>query len=424
MASEDHPVVDMIDEIINKVEDINDDSKNENMNEETGSINDCKSAQECKCISRMCEAMKFYQTIKHDMNNRATQDKLITYCNESHASLVNDYVHIITYHNDNDLHYMANTLINDNNFMQCNINDCKCTKRYYGNRRININNEKQDSKYSVYKNIMDQMHCNVLHLWDMGMRVKLDKAPTDDRDLFSHIRDSVREQINQLDNSNEQNVNAQKYSIDIDNKDNDVEFKEITFLDGLYEELQQQKTPIDRIKAFHKYINDEEYDSDSLKADMMGLICEANIDCCTTSNMYNFIERYIYITSIYQDSFSTGYTFYYWDHYKPSEESIKQQQKGFLMNRNDHGGYEVKELYINIKYKNIKEETLQNAIFYLDLASFIGSRIKADTLMLSKRAKNMKSCCAYLLYYGIDDDTPLSVNNLLSIILYTDYTDL
>eukprot|EP01083_Nonionella_stella_P267334 903201_1 len=101
---------------------------------------------------------------------------------------------------------------------------------------------------------------------------------------------------------------------------------------------------------FSSKLKDEDYDSDALEDDHDVDSMKTNITMYLQPNHYSVVQRYLHLSSLYKVSFSTGYTFYYWQQYK---KSITQHQ--FFANQNDHGGFTPNELYVASKYKNIKE---------------------------------------------------------------------
>ena len=74
------------------------------------------------------------------------------------------------------------------------------------------------------------------------------------------------------------------------------------------------------------------------------------------------------------------------------------------------------------KYKTLKEEITNNKIYSLNISSFNDSNEKA--INLNSNSNHIKAIKASYEYseseYGIDLGSSLSINNVLSVILYTD----
>ena len=132
-----------------------------------------------------------------------------------------------------------------------------------------------------------------------------------------------------------------------------------------------------------------------------------------------YFQIYIALTP----SFSIGYIFYYWKLYK--HKGVNKRKQSYN-NKNDHSGYEPNELYIEPKYKNIKEEILNNEIYYLLMTDWDRNHLKALKYVATVKAKNMVSSLSSELrhHYGIPPGTSLGYEQLLSIVLYCDNTEL
>ncbi len=102
----------------------------------------------------------------------------------------------------------------------------------------------------------------------------------------------------------------------------------------------------------------------------------------------------------------------------------KEQWAG---NMNDHSGYDICDLYIHQKYASFKEEVSNYKYItmkqYQDLVV-----VKAQSYMSSKIRKQTKPFKARYntkLHYDIDrENTVLGYNNLVCLILYTDWSKL
>eukprot|EP01084_Bolivina_argentea_P288706 495577_1 len=97
-------------------------------------------------------------------------------------------------------------------------------------------------------------------------------------------------------------------------------------------------------------------------------------------------------------------------------------------NRFDHSGCEIYELYIDAKYTTLKQEILNNTYHQLNISQFVISLKKAETYITTKNSKRYKAHISnkFDVYkvYDIDADKPLTVQNILSVILYCDWSDL
>eukprot|EP01084_Bolivina_argentea_P306953 530498_1 len=134
--------------------------------------------------------------------------------------------------------------------------------------------------------------------------------------------------------------------------------------------------------------------------------------------IYGFIHKQ-YIENYKQSavSFSTGITWFYWQWYK-NRNAIPAISS---MNVNDYGGYDVKNLFVKRKYENYKEEILKQIGMeeYQTLVFF-----KANELMTSDKVKTIKAHGLSAVYhYGINKGEPVTIKHIMSLILYTDFSD-
>ena len=116
-----------------------------------------------------------------------------------------------------------------------------------------------------------------------------------------------------------------------------------------------------------------------------------------------------------------GLRFYYWDYY----QSIEELPDVFVNNYNSHSGHSVSSLFVKRKYESFKEEIME----YSDISFYQYQNevvVKAKHYQNTQKVKKIKahSYCKYYYHYGIKEGTALSFNNLVSVILYTDYSSL
>eukprot|EP01084_Bolivina_argentea_P273455 465809_1 len=120
-------------------------------------------------------------------------------------------------------------------------------------------------------------------------------------------------------------------------------------------------------------------------------------------------------TAQYAKSYSFGHKYYYWDEFKYNNEHDHGPNKGYLK----------RDWYIKKKYDSIKQEILQNSIYSLDLIIFNITMDKAERLLLSQTAKQMKSDNSVFSEFAkIKPYSSLSINNILCVLLYCDYSEL
>eukprot|EP01084_Bolivina_argentea_P008582 16050_1 len=174
---------------------------------------DCKSIKDgCKPTHRMINALIYYSTLNidlscHDSNKihsitdtnciqliddlimifkdgkesnnikqKTDKDKFIKYITETYTQFLNDYIHIMDKHN-NDIEEISESMVRDFSLMNtCDIKNCSLLRNHFRDRNYAKNELKADDiNMTFYIDIMNCMHCHLYHLYDIGMRVKMDE---------------------------------------------------------------------------------------------------------------------------------------------------------------------------------------------------------------------------------------------------------
>ena len=183
---------------------------------------------------------------------------------------------------------------------------------------------------------------------------------------------------------------------------------------------------------FNKYIQDQEYDSDALRDDLM--------DCDENGKGSNIAEHmankaFVDIIREYQRNnfndttktssiLDTGITWYYWKYYKnfvgkKNKRDTQIKLKDY-QNINQHLGYSYSDLYVKQKYLSFKTEILTHISIadYNDLVLLKAQKYKATELCKTIWANDHSD---NFLHYNIKKGTNITMGHLMSIILYCDF---
>ena len=126
--------------------------------------------QQCSCTKRIIMALHHYQTVNRE-NNEETRDNIVKFFKHVYKGLLNDFIHIITYHNDTiELEEIQEILLKDSDTNPCDISNCLMASRYHRDRTKDDIKCDDDEIHMFYRDIMDQIHCYLYHLFDMGLR--------------------------------------------------------------------------------------------------------------------------------------------------------------------------------------------------------------------------------------------------------------
>ena len=114
--------------------------------------------------------------------------------------------------------------------------------------------------------------------------------------------------------------------------------------------------------------------------------------------------------------FSTGFTWMYWDHFKPKDD----EDGDAVIQWTNHT---KKELYSpSPKHGNFKDEILE----YPTMTKLLYEKLRVKVEEFMKNSKKVKALRAYFSgwakHYGISKDAPVADAHLFAVILYCDYT--
>eukprot|EP01084_Bolivina_argentea_P241414 405280_1 len=348
----------------------------------------------CKPTQNILKALDDYQSI----NNKEECDpqSLFDICCTKYTSLLDDFIHVTNTHKD-ELDDIFNLISANHMVSKCNVLTCPLSQRHNSTNFT----KSEDHNFAFYRDLLDSMHCYCYHLWDYGFRSRSSSSS------ITPIK------LNRIDNINKFNLNNDDY----------IEPEE-TFLDAFIEHMLRN-----RITTALQEIQLCEYDTDAIKSDINvsehNSIMNSNIATMLDNEThYDIMKDFVYecIVSDMQPSFSIGYTFYYWEHYKKPLDTNQEH----YANRNEHLGHQTHELYIKAKYASLKEEILDNEIFGLAKDEYQRCLTKLQKFMMTKTVKNMKSVqfAEKRLHFGVGTNTPISTEHLLSIIFRCDFTAL
>eukprot|EP01084_Bolivina_argentea_P004324 8226_1 len=419
--------------------------------------------KQCDHINRLIHGLMYYQSINPSDNN------FTTFCVDIYKQLIDDHIHLVTKHSQ-QLEAIHQQLVEDKRFGECSINECARIQRHYTDNRRNkrvsdkkISKSTYDAKSAFYAETFDSIHHYLFHLFHLGMRTKNNEHKSQNNEHKSQNNEH-KSQNNEHKSQNRSNNNNKygykdyefirkqqiisehrkhipflmnrfgthntKFNIQVNN---DADFisanndTEKIFTDSLFERIERGLCSLDTIKKLYFFINDEEYDTDAFREDVEvdDLLLKSNIynEIENADKLFGLIKTHINEDTLCSSSFSTGLIFYYWDWYK----NTKQFDDDEIFNMNDHGGHAISSLYVNKKYNTFKQEILMHIDIeeYNDLVL-----LKAQIHVSTKRAKQIRSDAQESDYrtsdfhYDIPNDAPLSISNLISLILYCDFSNL
>ena len=267
--------------------------------------NDNNNYKQCKSISRLVVALKYYSVLNTN-NNEKHRDIFIHFISTIYQNILNDYIHFLKHHGK-QIEDIRSYFINDYNFTDCNITNCTFTSRHHRSNShervqqqlqqtsITLSNQKEplDSTFEFIQETMDGLHFYVFHLFEVGLRSSTknndkDKTKLNEEKLESEYFDEefkrLKTRISETQErtksferfgTNENNKFSIKTEFDKKEEINDYKDNQIndnsdgmTYLDELYKHLNKNGVDINAINNLKKFIQTEQFDTDSLAMDV------------------------------------------------------------------------------------------------------------------------------------------------------------
>eukprot|EP01084_Bolivina_argentea_P098392 176834_1 len=397
----------------------------------------CESVQQCNVIPRLITTLQYYSSLDI-MKNMEQANNFIEFVDEAHLTLLDDYTHLVNCH--------GNDLIEISKYISpCkDIKTCQFTSRHQ--QVIGTKKAGKEPKLSFYKNVMDSMHFYICHLYDTGLRsLDIDNdlqdeeiKRVDDKNFdkeFYRLNKNIR-------NRNHLTTSFERFKSNKNNKFNivanqnagassDDNVDGTTYLDLLYEHLTKSGVPNKDIDTLQAFIQSEDFDSETITFDLQytNATADSNVWMHISFNMIEnkkcvqALSDYVQAITMSSSSFNLGLRMYYWEYYKNIEKIPENEQA--IWNVNDHSGYSMSELYIKQRYGSFKEEIANykcltfsqyKTEIVLKVNRYINTHIVKHTRAAVWRCK--------ALHYGVQYFQILGFANLLSLVLYTDYSQL
>eukprot|EP01084_Bolivina_argentea_P281198 481082_1 len=384
---------------------------------------DCGKDFVCRCTRRIITAIKYYQML--DLGKSEDREKFIIFYEDIYKHMLDDFIHLITRHHDM-LDKMYDFATKRMGLAKCNLKECFKQKRHNRDREDEMElKDENDIRFVYPRDMMDAIHCYVLHIYDFGLAVHesqlqafKQEAETKTYDGDDLYRDDARAHLAQI----VKQVKLQMQQFKRFKQNNKYQFHYNTmhetdceFMEGMYYYV----TKMYKLKLF---LLREEYDSDAILDDIKEDTDVSNVfygGLDENKRDYDHIKEYVRAWKLSGQVFATGFTYYYWNYYK--DNNFDEDD---FRNVNDRSGYQKRELFVQSKHKNLKEEMLKNKIRPLKNKSWMRSCTKLSKI---KRTKHSKQLIAANrdneLHYDLNG-TEISDKHLLAVILYCDWTDL
>ena len=198
--------------------------------------------------------------------------------------------------------------------------------------------------------------------------------------------------------------------------------KQRCFVDVLMIEFHKNRMKQQRISSISAFIKEEEYDTESIVADLEEPARSNIKHSVSVSPQFMLISSKLILQRTIRNSlYSPGKRYFYWEYYRNLEDLRNKVCRGIW---EENIGYTLGEWFVERKYENLKEELLSNLLVRFSLQHFDNTMSKATEKW---RAWN-KSCgqirCnrSYWKKYGIEPDDTISLEHMVSILCYTNFS--
>eukprot|EP01084_Bolivina_argentea_P117806 209142_1 len=370
---------------------------------------DNESYVECQAMMRLFVTLKYYSLLDV-YNNKDDACMFENFLNEIYPAFIDDYVHFINHHS----HELENIYVELESMLTCAVSKCLFTSRHVSSNFRDKDEQNMDAKIKFYSKIINSLHFYLFHCFDVGLRTR--ECDTEQKDEDYIYFKNIQETAYVTKDFDRFAVIKDTFMIHESEIKNDEDDR--TTLDRLYEYLKNKRSPdIDVIKL-KTIIQQEEYDSESITLDTELIF----------GNMLSFQLNYELIENIYHfmntqgsKTFHLGVRLYYWNYYKLLRQIFDEQQEDY--NINDHGGYEIANLFVVSKYSSFKEEILNYIHFPFQQYHEVNVKVTEYTKTKIVKATEAISC-ALNYPYKIDQGESLTYAHILSMVLYTDYSEL
>eukprot|EP01084_Bolivina_argentea_P038061 70380_1 len=401
----------------------------------------CHTIEDCTAIKRLTCGLQYY-SILDIMKNTQHQDMLKDFFSNIYKNMFNDLIHLTCNHTEH-LYEIKKMLIHKKSFSPCEISRCDFTLRHnesFENDESNV----LDQTINLYKETMDSLHFYVFHLYDCGLRTVAAEISKDlqqntkavafkENDeyfdvLFSKIIKNV-EQKKPITNCFHRFVGNKKFNINpnFTDKENILKYSQkksnYTYLDELMKYLRIKCISANEINKFENMIHFEEYDSEAIVDDLDDNDEASNIQFYVNHPCVDQLKKVILNNKRNASAFSIGFRFYYWVFYKSRINSPDEEHTA--NNQHHHSGYDISDLYIEKKYESFKEEILHYKFLHMaNLNKVVAKVTQYENTDIFKKTTAAPELNYSKLHYGINEGSTLGVDHLISLILYTDFSEL
>jgi len=386
----------------------------------------------CAHLTRFVTAMRYHELLTSSKGRKKGNALFAEFCAEHYPLFLADYIHFMRRH-ANDAEAIKAEALEKFGLAPCSVSHCKVQRRDSRRRGGDKGKGKADDGCEhFYGDTVANVHFLLHHLRQHGLRTLLNAdeqeavKDDDEDDEIECVDAKFAERAAQIAQSKKQFGtelgDSTKFTIQIESEDEASKQKgkgtRVLLMDELFKHLRAHDDPHSgKVQAL---LVGEHFDSVSVQIDLDFETGNVASDALRAN-----IGRFVHDFNIGGRSFSTGLAFQYHAFFADEQKANWFQEKQRTDNTHDYGGHTLSSLFVPARFESIKEEVLNSK--FLSAAEFEEFIVgKAQRYFESAECKAMKCKERMIddLHFGIEEDDPLRVEHLHSLLLYTDFSAL
>ena len=192
----------------------------------------------------------------------------------------------------------------------------------------------------------------------------------------------------------------------------------------------------DAIESLIDFMDRQHYETDAMVGDLddvddsnlTKIISDGDGNGNNVSVFREMTKRMILERSLKSSLYSPGVRYLYWNIYRGNKEKRRKVfQARTKPAYEENRGYTLGQWFVEKKYENLKEEILNNLVLALSARQFAVTLQKAMDKLSEWRDRGKQPRCVKIWWresYGIAEGDEISVEHIVAILLYTNFSDL
>ena len=212
--------------------------------------------------------------------------------------------------------------------------------------------------------------------------------------------------------------------------------KQRSFRDVFLSEMKRLGVSKDAIHSLMNSMDGQQFDTDAMAGDfgdlndsnLVNRISDGKGDGDDVMMFCELAKRMVLERSLKSSLYSPGVRYFYWEKYRGNMEKRRRVYEHRYGDQYEENiGYTLGQWFVEKKYGNLKEEILNNLVLTLSVGQFAVTLQKAVDKLSEWRERGKQPRCIERWWkesYGIAEGQEISVEHIVSILLYTNFSEL